>query len=569
MKALCNLLAVREPDPLLRTALTARLQSEPGWSVRTTGWWVLAVRPVGMSAVGWIGEEHAALAEGRETLMGRVIDSDPAALTRTLSSGVKPLERLPGDFTAFIVGDDELIVVRSAAGVVPVYVRGDPERPAAATRLGDLVRYVLSDPRLDPMANAAFSTACCLPGDATFVRGVRILPCGTRASSSRDFRPERYWDPRLIPIQSPRATTSQEHAARLRSLLVLNLKAQLADSGNLLTLSGGIDSSALACLAGRRLGRRLSTLTFLPQDPRTRGRDQYFVDSVLGALGNGVECSWSHLLTAELRYKLLCEAPREVFQVVHPALCLLPKLQLQTPLRTYFGGEFADALFGSLTVQDDWMATSTLADVLRYSHAAPYVARHVRTWAGFRLRLALRRPNLWAQAQGRVFSDEISRACTDWYRDRQRAIARSRHGRPFLQQRLERAANIIAMNWEVTSSRGVHRSFPFFSRELVELAYASHPLEALSRGGKRVLRAAVRNDLPAAVRGRLDKGTSNRWFGAQFNWNEPLPDELGGLIREDWFPKPPRWLEASDALRLRGLVNIVDALRTRGSSGEF
>ena len=76
---------------------------------------------------------------------------------------------------------------------------------------------------------------------------------------------------------------------------------------------------------------------------------------------------------------------------------------------------------------------------------------------------------------------------------------------PYLAMFLERQG-FLGMHWEVTSSLGVRRSFPFVTRELLELGFECHPSELVGPGTKRLLRAALAGDVPAINLERPDKG---------------------------------------------------------------
>ena len=104
------------------------------------------------------------------------------------------------------------------------------------------------------------------------------------------------------------------------------------------------------------------------------------------------------------------------------------------------------------------------------------------------------------------------------------------------------------MNWEVCSALGIRRSLPFFNREALELAFECHPTELYGPGTKKLLRAALRDDVPAKNllrpdKGRRDDALVKSMLSLQEQMpNETLPQELEGVLGPGWFSHPPKAL---------------------------
>jgi hypothetical protein len=134
---------------------------------------------------------------------------------------------------------------------------------------------------------------------------------------------------------------------------------------------------------------------------------------------------------------------------------------------------------------------------------------------------------------------------------------------PYLAMFLERQG-FLGMHWEVTSSLGVRRSFPFVTRELLELGFECHPSELVGPGTKRLLRAALAGDVPAVNLERPDKGRPGPHRGSGTRaWSGEIPGVLYPIFAPGWPPKGeiPYW----DVHRGRQLVAFANAFeRSQG-----
>src|SRR5207253_1718401 len=409
------------------------------------------------------------------------------------------LASLPGDF-GFIhfQADGTATVVRSCGGLVPFYLWQDGGRAAVATRLGDLVCYILHQPRLDPLVNAVWASGWGLfPDGRTFLEGVAALERGSFAQTGphRAVSTQRYWSPRVEAVPLPNAARQQEHAERLRELLLAQLRRNLDPAGgNLLSMSGGVDSSALASLAAGVVGRPLSTFSMLPEPSEPFRHEMSYIRPLLGGLR--IERSWMLRLRPETRVELLRAGPRTVFHVPHYALCALPTLLRQAPIRVLFGGEFADEVCGSSYTWPDWVASVGLLALLRGFPQPPSGTHRVLRWGKHRLLAALHRPVLpFPPRLPEYIRPELQEEYRAWRHRRRDAATRDHAPRRYLALRAEEDG-FLAMNWEAATTLGVRRFFPFFNRDVIELAFECHPTELVGPGTKKLLRRALRQDVP-------------------------------------------------------------------------
>src|SRR5206468_6387264 len=125
----------------------------------------------------------------------------------------------------------------------------------------------------------------------------------------------RDWNARPNRLARPTPARVREHVVRLRALLIEKLTRDLdPEDGNLLTLSGGVDSSSLGALAAGVVGRKVWTLSILPAPKDLFDHEMSYIQPL--ARHFGFERQWSTLIPQETRLTLLHSAPRIVFQVI-------------------------------------------------------------------------------------------------------------------------------------------------------------------------------------------------------------------------------------------------------------
>jgi asparagine synthetase B (glutamine-hydrolysing) len=575
LPALANVFAVHRADPAALDEIAVDLEATGEFAQvwRPARGWVAASAPL----PGDFPDSAAVRASGFAFAEGRdlVVTGDPADEMHTLGKVAELADRAPerlgslaGDF-AFIRfrPDGEGTVVRSCGGLVPLYLWQSGPNLAVSTRLGDFVRYLPEEPRIDPLVNAVWTTTYCVfPDQRTFLAEVSILDRGHAAvlSPHRSVALRRYWQPRVNWVPRPTPARVAEHATRLRTLLIEKLSRDLAsEGGNLLTLSGGVDSSALAALAVGVVGRPVWTWSLLPGQEDRFQHEMSYIGPLASRLG--IDRSWSVRVHSPMTtLDLLREAPPVVFHVMHPALCALPGIVREAPVRVMFGGEFADEICGSGGTTPDWSAHTSLFGLLRNLGRLPSGPKDVARWAKHRVLQVVGRPRLpFPSALPELVRPKLRMEYREWFDRRRSAAARDLLDRRYLALCAE-TGGFVPMNWEAASALGVRRSFPFFTREVLELGFECHPEELVGPGTKKLLRAALGEDVPLRNLQRPDKSSwGARFLGSQVDWQDSLPDSLSAVIRDDWFPKAPARMERSQARALRQLVQFADAVGMR------
>lgn len=491
-----------------------------------------------------------------------------AADWRHASPGADELDSQSGDFTFACFGEfGRVRVVRAAAGVAPIYLWQAWGEAAFATRLGDIARFLPQAPKLDRLALAISSSWFPWFVDGrTFLENTRALEAGHAADwePGRRWRPRAWWLGLRAPMPArPSLERVREHSDRLRTALISSVDAGVsADGATLVTFSGGVDSSALVALAAGVHGRTMSTLTFVPSCEPARSQVRHYSNALLGRFQGSIRRRWEFSDSPRNRLAWLDEVPPEVFLVPHPALCVLPRVTREQEIRVVCGGEFCDDLFGSALTMYDWALGTRASSLLFHPRELPGGRwRGTSTWLKLRARHSLRIPRLpFAPELPDLVHPALSAEYAELYRDEQRSVGLSDSGRGYLLQRLRAAQPAIAMNSEVLSGLGIRRSFPFYRRDLVELAFECHPSEGLGPGTKKLLRTALDGIVPKENLYRKNK-ESGRLQDHPLPWGRELPAELSGVLRDDLLERRPESLPSSDALRLACLMNIVRGLR--------
>ncbi|MBX6771140.1 MAG: lasso peptide isopeptide bond-forming cyclase [Chloroflexi bacterium] len=174
-------------------------------------------------------------------------------------------ERLRGDF-AFAIWDarrQRLFAARDHFGVRPFYYAFIPEHGFAfASEARALLALDWVPRRLNEERIAEHLIARQYSSASTFIRDIQRLPPGHRLAAARDgLRIDRYYQ--LDPTRETRLRSDADYAAAFRDHLSEAVRRRLRrafPSGSL--LSGGLDSSAITCLA-----RQLTDSTSMGQWP--------------------------------------------------------------------------------------------------------------------------------------------------------------------------------------------------------------------------------------------------------------------------------------------------------------
>ena len=560
---LVNVFAIHARHPAVLEPFVATMRATARFELhRPFDTWLVGIEPLPGRAPGRCQAEgrRVFFAEGEDLVVPDGEHGRSAALLRLCEltdNAPTRLAELPGDVGFLLVSRTHGSVVRSAAGLVPWYIHRTTEFVAVSTRLAHFSRLLPNPPGIDALVHASWTDGIVCPNARTPLVGVSAVQAGhvVKLDSDRVGSQLRYWDParnaRDGPSLAPPAHAVRTHAEQLRSLLLARLERDLDPAGgNLLGLSGGVDSSCLAALAVGPAAMPLMTFSFLPARHHPRlAHSLRFVDSIADLVAPVRQ--WRIHLDEQGRLASHLRAPRLGIPVPHPALSHLVGFRNEEEIRVYTGGEFADDLFGgAFVLWHDWLRELSLLSVLQRlpTRGRLPVRRRVPVrWVSARWRQKLRRPMLpYRLRLPELVRPELREEYRVWSRDRQRAMAALPSPYRYLEMSRQ-ADGWVAQNWEVCSELGVRRSLPFYCRDVMELAFSCSPLE-LAMPPKNLLRQGFRSDVPPLNLERTDKGS---WTEAEtVSWGSQIPDRLAGIVRSDWMQTPPLRvsLEAADVL---------------------
>jgi asparagine synthetase B (glutamine-hydrolysing) len=480
------------------------------------------------------GGPRVVVAEGEEVLSEEARRRGGAWWERLGEMACSRPERLgevPGDFSFLaFCPDGSASVVRSCAGRAPFHLLCDAGTVAVATRALDLVRYAKSPPVPDGLVWAL--GACAIPwrpeGRGVYV-GVAELPRAhaTVLIPGKSPWKVRYHDPRADRWPRPGPSEAGEHVQCLRRLLLEGLRQELDPEGvNLLSLSGGVDSSTLGAIASGVLGMKVASLSFVPEagSPgaekelyyiRNLGRKVGIADQVILALS---PAEWPRRAAA---------TPGIGYPAPHMTFGALEELRESLDVSVVFGGEHADEVCGAPVTVGDWAMATGVSDLAASLRRLPQGPGDLLRWLAWRVAWALGRPRTHLP---RSLPPVFAAGIREEYAELRRELLKSSDaGRPWpllaLRARLDAW---IGVGWELASESRVAWSLPFLRRETIDLVNRCHPSELVGPGSKLLLKKAVGDLVPAENLHRPDKGSP---LVAHMPSGAGLPAELPSSVQ--------------------------------------
>ena len=262
--------------------------------------------------------------------------------------GLEMFERMNGMF-AFALYDRRerrLLLARDRFGERPLYVYRDGERVAFASEIKALLTLPGVRAEADEQALHEYLTFQYCLGDRTLFRGVRKLPPATYLvldDVGDEVASGEYW---ALGFEESAEHSEQWFLEELRFLLEDAVKIRLRSDVPIgAYLSGGLDSSLIASLAGKLLGRGLPSFTGYFAEGAAYSELPY---ATAVAQRNGSE----HHLSCPTAVDFAEQLPRIIRALDEPAAGpgAFPQLMVSSLARQHvkvvLGGQGGDELFG-------------------------------------------------------------------------------------------------------------------------------------------------------------------------------------------------------------------------------
>jgi asparagine synthase (glutamine-hydrolysing) len=492
-------------------------------------------------------------------------------------------ERLLGDF-AFIIHDargDRIFCARDHVGVKPLYYYHAGNIFAAATEIKGLLA-VPGIPRQpnevwigDYLAGIFNDTA------GTFYRDILRLPPAHTLTITRDgARLHRY--AALDPDREIRYSSDADYAEAFRELFVEAVRCRLGDRASVgAALSGGLDSSSVACVARDLLaaggGGPLPTFSVIFEEMKECD-ERSFIDAVTA--GGGMV---PHFIHGE-RVSPLPDPELLLHHLEEPFYA--PNLFLHWAMyrsaREQGVRIWLDGLDGDTTVSHGMAFLIELARMGRLLRLGGEVrALAARRPGGSSMRL-LRQSVInplilsplrarWHRMQGGDRMEWGSRGINVEFarriglRERFAALGGGGGRSP----RTLREDHLRRLEWglhtfllealgRAAATFGVEPRYPFYDRRLIEFCLALPPDQKLGNGWTRaILRRAMEGILPPAVQWRVGKGNPGP------NFFKSLRHYEAASLREIIVERPELIAPYVDLPALRGMYDRYMGSQTR------
>lgn len=497
--------------------------------------------------------------------------SDPCAAAATVyrEQGVDGLGRLEGDFALMIWDEatERLICARDVLGARPlVYASGSEGFACASEERGLLP--VLGGESIDDLRLAEFLVGVPPPADRGQRSSVYRVPPGCALIVSRDGVETRRFASLVLP--PPTGDARGRQAVRFRSLLQDAVRRRIAAEPAVdCFLSGGLDSSSIACLAAAEAVNPLRTLS-LVDDASPDLSERPFIEAA-AAVCRPADAVFHDVGGHDPFAGAEAALRRHAGPFAAPNLLMMrPLYEAARPGSVLLDGHGGDEVVSKgvgrlidLAGGRRWLRLLTelrgVADLygenpwrMLWALYGGYGGgrRGVRLLNRLAARIAPPPPPLGAQAGLMLLSEAFRRRSGI-----EATLEARRRGRPESGRAAEHAIllepqQVFALEVLDREARdaGVEVRFPFWDRRLIDYALAL-PTEAKLRGGwtRMILREALRRDLPDKVLWRRDKHD----FSAQL---------LRGLRRSAWVsterlealrPLLARFLDMERVLTLR------------------
>ena len=460
--------------------------------------------------------------------------------------GVRGLAARLNGIYAFCVWDARRRVaslVRDRLGVKPLYYTARASGLAFASELRALVHSGFCLPKIDQQALWGYLLYQFAPGDRTLLAGVQHLPAGHLLEWFGDTGSvvvERYWD---LPAGGERTDlTFDDATAQLARLLDDAVEAQMvADVPIGCFLSGGLDSSIVASLMARHASGTIRTYsigfpnagwhdetqhaeavaraigarhTTVPFDDAAflHHIDDYLarVDEPVADAAMLPTYALSRMAAQDVKVVLTGEGADEVFAGYdYYRQFVEGRPRVTAAARRARGARLADVQ-RELSKRADGAFPAPVRDLESKNSGFPYATQPEFVWCMLNPDA---RPSLPAFIATLAAIEETLLPATATHTPLQRAL--------YVDTKLWLGHDLMTKLDKSTMAHGLEGRVPLLDHRIVEFAFNLPDRYKLgARGGKRILREAVRNLLPRDIVEREKHGFGvpiDEWFRASLS----------------------------------------------------
>jgi asparagine synthase (glutamine-hydrolysing) len=422
-----------------------------------------------------------------------------------------------------------LFLARDALGVRAVYYHASASLFAFATELRALLALPGVPRRLREESIADFLRGDGSgPAGTTFYDAIHVLPSAHKLALDGDrLTHTRYW----VPAERPtcRLTRDEDYARELRERITAAVACRLRGGRTIAVhLSGGLDSSAVACLAARHLkrqGRRLLALCSMlpPGYTGPESDERVFVEAVLAQEDN-IDAVWvepsvdSDPFSASTRwFEALGQPAYSNVSHIEEMLGEAGRAHGVDVVLSGFGGDFFASWRGANVIREilrsgRWrLAMSELQALhreqgtswrrlLKQEVLVPFLPSRVRAWRSAHAHGTCVHPDLARrvdQRRGRRSRPSAAILACGSPSEVMRFIVEPGH----IEQPVSHSVQVFAQEF----SQALR--FPLLDVRVIEFML-SVPVEQLQKGGwpRSLMRRAMQGILPEVIRLRRDKG---------------------------------------------------------------
>jgi asparagine synthase (glutamine-hydrolysing) len=465
---------------------------------------------------------------------------------------------------AFAVWDARrrlLVLGRDRFGEKPLFYTERGGQVTFASELKPLLQGLASSGKLVPAAIDSYFVFGYLPGNGSFIQGVRQLAPGSLLvwdQGTRTSAVRRYWSPPRMPTRVP--TPLFELVAETYQLLNASVRSRLISDVPIgVFLSGGVDSTLVAALAAANSTNPLKTFTV--------GYDVGSVDERRAARRSAAMLGAEHHELVLGEEDVAERVPGFIRALGQPladeAFVALRALAgfARRDITVAVGGEGADELFGGYP-RYRWLARSTRVPGwlprTQAARAAGVAERFAGGGRAARVKDVLA-PRSTLQRHVRWVSGPRIDCRPELYGPRLRPYVTAEPIPPTLEELGEPNGSVEAMfmrldqmQWlpddvllkadRATMQTSLEFRTPFLHRDLAEFA-ASIPASMHVRGGgKLLLRRVLQQVLPEASHGRRKVAfriPSARWLRGPLRRELVEQLDSSSLYANGWLERPP------------------------------